>query len=203
MSFIAYAFAMAGLITNVMAQGAAPPAATGAAAVAAALAEMQASEANVMFWHYILTLCGALIAAMIIWRVVHVSVVYVRTLACLNNDKQRYFSIPSQTYSSIKKNLLYAPVFGQRHNREFRLSGAMNMGTLPTRLQLLFLASIFGTNIAFCVVSIHWDLEMEDVAQELRNRTGILAVVNMVCQGHSKWKAALTMIDPTVHHGCA
>lgn len=181
MSFITYATAMAGLVANVMAQGAPAPQATGAAAAAAAATKAQAASANMMFEHYILAVCFALAGAMLVWRVVQVSVTYVRTLACLNNDTQRYFSIPSQTYASVKKNLLYAPVFGQRHNREFHLSAAMNMGTLPTRLQLLFLASIFGTNVAFCVVSIHWDLAYTQVAQELRNRTGILAVVNMVC----------------------
>jgi hypothetical protein len=47
-------------------------------------------------------------------------------------------------------------------------------------MQLLLLTGYIGTNVAFCVVSIHWDQAFGTVASELRNRTGVLAVVNMV-----------------------
>jgi hypothetical protein len=109
-----------------------------------------------------------------------VSVRYVRLLACLTNDTQRYFAKPSQKYATFKKNLLYAPIFRKRHNREFQLSTAVNVGTLPTRFQLLFLIAYLGTNIAFCVVKIHWNQPLSIVAVEIRHRSGILAVVNMV-----------------------
>ena len=101
-------------------------------------------------------------------------------MACLNNDTQRYFVAPSQAFASFKKHLIYAPVFSKRHNREFKLSAAVNVGTLPTRLQLLFLMAYFGTNVVFCVVSITWDGAFATVCQQLMNRTGVLAVVNMV-----------------------
>jgi hypothetical protein len=114
------------------------------------------------------------------WRLVYESAKYVRHMVCLNNDTQFYFSQPSQAFASFKKNILYAPVFRKRHNREFQLSTAVNMGTLPTRLQLLFLVSYFGTNVSFCITSIHWDQPSVTVLRELRNRSGILAVVNMV-----------------------
>jgi hypothetical protein len=42
------------------------------------------------------------------------------------------------------------------------------------------LTGYFGTNVAFCVVSIDWSQSYATVAKELRNRTGILSVVNMV-----------------------
>jgi hypothetical protein len=132
------------------------------------------------FSNYMFIILGSLIAALLVWRVGTESVKYVRTLASLSNDTQRYFTVPSEKFSSFKKHILYAPIFRKRHNREFQLSSAINVGTLPTRLQLLFLMSYFGTNIAFCVVSIDWDQPLATVSKELRNRTGILAVVNMV-----------------------
>jgi hypothetical protein len=99
-------------------------------------------------------------------------------MACLNNDTQFYFTRPSEKFAAIKKHILYAPVFSKRHNREFQLSTAINVGTLPTRLQLAFLVGYLGTNVIFCVYGIQFS--GTTAAQYLRNRTGILAVVNMV-----------------------
>jgi hypothetical protein len=161
----------------------AAPAQSGTAAPAAqAAAALQAKAAiwNEDFSNYMFIILGSLIAALLVWRVGTESVKYVRTLASLSNDTQRYFTAPSEKFSSFKKHILYAPIFRKRHNREFQLSSAINVGTLPTRLQLLFLMSYFGTNIAFCVVSIDWDQPLATASRELRNRTGILAVVNMV-----------------------
>ena len=158
------------------------PTTTGAGATAAKALQQKAAVLNQNFYDYIFIICASLVVAMVVWRVGIESVKYVRTLTCLNNDTQRYFATPSKTYATLKKDLIYAPIFRKRHNREFQLSAAINVGTLPTRLQLLFLSAYFGTNVAFCVVSIDWSQTFTTVAKELRNRTGILAVVNMVSQ---------------------
>jgi hypothetical protein len=134
---------------------------------------------NQDFYNYIFFILVSLTVALGIWRVGIESVKYVRTLTCLNNQTQRYFALPSKTFAGLKRNLLYAPIFSKRHNREFQLSAAVNVGTLPTRLQLLFLVGYFGTNVAFCAASIQWSATYTTVCQQLRNRTGILAVVNM------------------------
>ena len=162
-------------------------AAGGAAAAAAKAAQIEAAALNQDFYNYIFIVLASLIVGLGIWRVGMESVKYVRTLTCLNNDTQRYFAMPSHTWALVKKNILYAPIFSKRHNREFQLSSAINVGTLPTRFQLVFLSAYFGTNVAFCVVSIQWDATFTTVCQQLRNRTGILAVVNMVscdCMNH-------------------
>ncbi|TVY23636.1 Ferric reductase transmembrane component [Lachnellula hyalina] len=156
------------------------PAATGPAAAAAAVEAAKAKAHNQDFYNYIFIVLASLIAAFTLWRVGIESVKYVRTLTCLNNDTQKYFAVPSKSWASFKKHLLYAPVFSKRHNREIQLSSAMNVGTLPTRFQLIFLLSYFGTNVIFCVYSIDWALPAASAAKELRNRTGILAVVNMI-----------------------
>lgn len=155
-------------------------AAGGAAATAAKAAQANAAALNQDFYNYIFIVLASLIVSLGIWRIGMESVKYVRTLTCLNNDTQRYFAAPSHIFAVIKKNILYAPIFRKRHNREFQLSAAVNVGTLPTRFQLFFLAGYFGTNVAFCVVSIQWGAAYTTVCQQLRNRTGILAVVNMV-----------------------
>jgi hypothetical protein len=147
--------------------------------VAAAL-QKEANDATTDFNNWLFYICGALVVTVAGYKILLESVKYVRTLACLTSDTQRYFSLPSESYAFFKKHMMYAPVFRKRHNREFQLSSAVNIGTLPTRLQLLFLVLYLSTNVAFCVVSIHWSQDFGTVANELRNRTGVLAIVNMV-----------------------
>ncbi|KFY32050.1 hypothetical protein V493_00565 [Pseudogymnoascus sp. VKM F-4281 (FW-2241)] len=142
--------------------------------------ESEALAVNKLFHNLILIICGSVALVMICWRVLIVSVRYVRLLACLTDDKQRYFSTPYKTYASLKKHLIYAPIFRKRHNREIQLSTAINMGVLPTRFQLLFLTAYLASNTAFCVIGIHWDQPYQTVVIEVRRRSGILAVVNMV-----------------------
>jgi hypothetical protein len=164
--------------------------ATLAGVATTALAATPASDANTTsngdfdnatnaFYEYLFIICASLVALLVVWRTVLESVRYVRTLTCLNNPSQRYFSNPSPWFATFKKTILYAPVFRRRHNREFQLSTAVNIGTLPTRLQLLFLSSYLATNAAFCVVSIQWKQPFAIAATDLRNRSGTLAVVNM------------------------
>ncbi len=141
---------------------------------------LDADVVNKMLSHYLLIVLGSISAALAIWRFTTVLVKYVRTVSGLNNDTQRYFALQSHKVSWFKKNIQYAPILGKRHNREFQLSGAINVGTLPTRLQLLFLLAYFATNVAFCVITIDYSGPLRQVAALVRNRTGYLAVVNMI-----------------------
>lgn len=140
----------------------------------------EADSVTNLFHKFLFIICGVVAVIFIIWRVLIVSVKYMRQLVCLTNEKQRYFQRPYKKYASLKKYLLYAPIFHKRHNREFQLSTAMNMGVLPTRFQLLALIAYVGTNIAFCLSRIHWDQPLSVVSVEIRHRSGILAVVNMI-----------------------
>lgn len=140
----------------------------------------EADNVTDLFRKFIFIICGVVAFIFVTWRILIVSVKYMRQLVCLTNEKQRYFQRPYKKYASLKKYLIYAPIFHKRHNREFQLSTAMNMGVLPTRFQLFALTAYVGTNIAFCLARIHWDQSMSVVAVEMRHRSGILAVVNMV-----------------------
>lgn len=135
---------------------------------------------NEMLSHYLLIVLGALSIALAVWRFTTLLVRYVRTVTCLHNDTQRYFAKPSENYSWFKRNVIYAPILSKRHNREFQLSSAINVGTLPTRMQLVFLVGYFATNVAFCVMTIDFSGPLGKVAALVRNRTGYLAVVNMI-----------------------
>ena len=80
----------------------------------------------------------------------------------------------------LKKNLLYAPLKNKRHNREFALSTALNVGTLPSRLHTTILASYFICNATYCLYLDYHNKPQAAVLAELRGRTGHLAMVNML-----------------------
>lgn len=135
---------------------------------------------NVLLSNYLFWTLACISAALIVWTVGTRFFRYVRHVTSLNNDTQRYHAIPSPQLSWLKRNVFYAPLFGKRHNREFQLSAATNVGTLPTRLQFVFLLGYFATNVAFCVIEIPFATSFTEAAALLRNRSGVLAVVNMV-----------------------
>ncbi|KAI0874071.1 ferric reductase like transmembrane component [Hypoxylon argillaceum] len=81
---------------------------------------------------------------------------------------------------SLKKNLIYAPLWRKRHNREIRLSSALNMGTLPSRLHFVILGLYLLSNIIY-MFYLDWSQPNRyALAAEIRGRSGTLAVVNMV-----------------------
>ncbi|KAK3078010.1 hypothetical protein LTS18_008663, partial [Coniosporium uncinatum] len=65
-------------------------------------------------------------ASFIIYQVAIHTNRYVRTIACLNNDTQRYFTETSFVFGNLKRHLVDAPLFRLRHHREFKLSSAIN-----------------------------------------------------------------------------
>ena len=128
---------------------------------------------------YLLVLTG-FVFLLLLYRVVLNVIHHTRTLACLNNNTQRYFAKPNIDWQNFKLALLYAPLFRARHKHEIRLSSALNMGTLPTRFQSMLLAAIIATNVTLCVYGIPWHGAGIDVLPVLRNRTGSIAVANLI-----------------------
>ncbi|KAL1839028.1 hypothetical protein VTJ49DRAFT_1928 [Mycothermus thermophilus] len=147
---------------------------------AAAKSSLDPDVVNEMLSHHLLLVLGVIAVMLLSYRLAMLAVRYVRTVVCLNNDTQRYFAIPNEAHAWFKRNIQYAPILRKRHNREFQLSSALNMGTLPTRLQLVFLLGYLAANVAFCVITIDWSGPLRQVAALVRNRTGYLAVVNMI-----------------------
>ncbi|KAH8708564.1 ferric reductase [Phaeosphaeriaceae sp. PMI808] len=134
---------------------------------------------NIDVQHYLGYIWWTIVAAFTLYQVVLYFVRYIRLLSCLNNDTQRYFATPNIYYAKFKKSCLDAPLFKTRHHKEFKLSAAIGMGTLPSRLQTFFLVGYFAVNVGFCVWRIDYS-SFSAGASELLSRTGILAVINMI-----------------------
>ncbi|CAM1501779.1 Fc.00g037630.m01.CDS01 [Cosmosporella sp. VM-42] len=96
-------------------------------------------------------------------------------------QRQGYWRIAQWSWMpSLKKHLIYAPLWNKRHNREFRLSSAMNVGTLPSRLQTVILLVYLASNFAY-MFALHWNNPNKFAfCAELRGRSGTLSLVNMV-----------------------
>ena len=134
---------------------------------------------NMLFSYYILIVLGAIVISIFIYRTVVRSARYIRTLTCLNNENQRYFKSPDPMYSWMKRHVLDAPLFRRRHQRQLRM-GPMEMGTLPTRFQSLLLVGIIAMNVVLCAYGIEWNGPLTTKLKHLRNRSGTLALVNMI-----------------------
>lgn len=96
-------------------------------------------------------------------------------------DKQNYWKKSQWSWMpGMKKHLIYAPLFHKRHNREFRFSTAVNVGTLPSRLHSILLFLYLGSNFTYMFI-LNWAVENKfKFCAELRGRSGTLALVNMV-----------------------
>lgn len=147
-------------------------------------AEAAASLLNDKTIKYTAVTWAAIIFCLLVYRWTLNLMHHVRQLANLNHGtssdgRQRYFSIPDETWAKIKRYLIVAPLFNRRHNREFRLSAAVNVGTLPGRMQTFWLLGYFALNITFTVWGIDWNNGDAFRSQGL-GRTGVLSVLNMI-----------------------
>ena len=113
-----------------------------------------------------------------------------RMFVYLRNDRRRVLVLTSccgqgfwrkDRYSilgPIKRHFLYAPLFGNRHSRELRITSAVNAGTLPTKPQFLVIIVYIASNIAYCL-AVPEQLTAQRFA-ELRGRCGALAAFNLI-----------------------
>lgn len=101
---------------------------------------------------------------------------HMRLLTSLNDERQHYFASRTSSWIPwLKKNVLYAPLFSRRHNKEFQISKAINVGTLPTRFQTVFLIGYVVANIVWCTFKIGYSEATTVVLSEFRNRTGVMS----------------------------
>ncbi|KAH6667530.1 putative ferric reductase transmembrane component 3 [Halenospora varia] len=99
----------------------------------------------------------------------------------LSADQQAYWAKHTRSiFWKFKKYILYAPLGRKRHNREIKLSKAGNMGTMPSRFHSILIAIFILSNLAFCCVLNYGRPNKWSIIAELRGRTGVLAVVNMI-----------------------
>ena len=138
---------------------------------------------NLLFVDAMWWMLGIMALGILAVRLVEVMLMYIRQITSLgvSGDKQHYWKFAQWAWlPSLKKNLLYAPFWKKRHNREIKVSTAVNMGTLPSRLHSIILVILLSTNLAYMFV-LDWGNEnMYSFWAEVRGRSGTLSLVNMV-----------------------
>jgi predicted ferric reductase len=116
-------------------------------------------------------------------RFVQMGNAHIRHLFTLSSTSQQQ-NYWSRDYTSfwphLKKYLLYAPLGRKRHNREIKLSEATNVGTLPSRFHAILLLLYVLSNFIYCILLDYGHKEKAALIAEVRGRTGVLAVVNMI-----------------------
>ncbi|EKV08960.1 Metalloreductase, putative [Penicillium digitatum] len=126
---------------------------------------------------------SAVAVALFCGRVAQISHAYLRQITASSADKRQqtfWAQEQSRWWSKIKKHILYAPLGKKRHNRELQLSSAVNVGTLPSRLQTILVALYFTSQVAYCFVLDYRVNKKAALLAELRGRSGVMAVLNMV-----------------------
>lgn len=117
-------------------------------------------------------------------RLAQLFVSYIRNIYCMNTtqlSQQKYYTIDHVAiWPWLKKNIIYAPLWKKRHNREFQISRAVNYGTLPGRIHTILLVLYALTNLTYCLL-LDWKTPQKGALYaELRGRSGILATVNLI-----------------------
>ncbi|KAJ9212855.1 hypothetical protein DTO166G4_5512 [Paecilomyces variotii] len=126
---------------------------------------------------YLAVIAGA-VAITLAWQAAARMSAYLRKISCLNNPTQRYFVSASTFLGPLKEHLIYAPLFGTRHNRELQLTKSLTLGTVPSRLQTLILFGVVGFNFLFLLVDL--DFSSKELWDDFRSRAGAMAVANLI-----------------------
>jgi predicted ferric reductase len=79
----------------------------------------------------------------------------------------------------MKRSLIYAPLWKNRHNKEIQLSRAITVGTLPSRYHTLLLFVYVASNLAYTAV-LDYNQSKYAIMASLRGRSGLLAVFNLI-----------------------
>jgi hypothetical protein len=107
---------------------------------------------------------------------------HLRHIYCLGatRSQQNYWSYDRNEWLPwLKRHIIYAPLGRKRHNREIQLSKAHNYGTIPGRVHTTVLAFYLISNLVFCLY-LDWQHATPKILAELRGRSGMLAVWNMM-----------------------
>jgi predicted ferric reductase len=148
-------------------------------------ADLRAWAQNWDMCKYTAWVWAVIVGIMLVYRWTTELLRHIRRIANLNHGtssdgRQKYFSIPDEKWARFKKQFIVAPLFRKRHNKEFKLSAALNVGTLPSRAQTFFLLGYFVMNIVTAALHIDWHGDTVTWLGEACDRTGTLAVLNMI-----------------------
>lgn len=129
--------------------------------------------------NYVFVIFAVAIALVLLWRIPSTWIRH-RRQKCSVNDAPSQSSTIS---AAFKKHVLYAPIFRRRKNRAMvvKPSSNINLGTLPTRLEALFILAYVGTNMLCMFNDIDYTAKTGPLLYVIRNRSGAVATANMVC----------------------
>lgn len=121
---------------------------------------------------------GGLIAILFVWKTVIRIRHRRRSKAAQQGTDQTQLCRTNRFNAALKKHLLYAPIWGNRHSREFRIL-RLHMGSLPLRLEVICLLIYLSLNIVFIVVTVDWWIsDYSERMFQLKYAAGHLAVMN-------------------------
>jgi len=126
---------------------------------------------------------GGMAVALLVIRIGTLIWAQLRLVSAMSveGEKQTYWKVNQWSWMpSLKRNLIYAPIWKKRQNREFRLANNIKMGSLPSRLQTLVLLGYLASNIAYMFM-VNWgNMNKYELCAQIRGRSGTLSVANML-----------------------
>jgi predicted ferric reductase len=140
-------------------------------------------QLNMLFKDLLWWSIGAVGFFILAVRLLEIGGHYLRLVTAMSRSaqEQSYWTMGDWLLSpKLKKRIIYAPLWKKRHNREIRLSSALNVGTLPSRLHAVLLGFFLISNIVYMFWLNYTDPNQFAVAAELRGRAGTLAAVNLL-----------------------
>ncbi|KAI1211932.1 ferric reductase like transmembrane component-domain-containing protein [Annulohypoxylon truncatum] len=140
-------------------------------------------EGNLMFRDSLWWTLGVMALILLAIRLAVIGWSQIRHVSAMSSSpaQQTYWKKTQWSWMpAFKKNLLYAPLWKKRHNREIKISSAVSIGTLPSRLHSVVLAIYLLSNVAYMFYEDWNQPNGYSLAAEIRGRSGTLSLVNMV-----------------------
>jgi hypothetical protein len=134
---------------------------------------------NEQIEHLILLVLGCMASVVLIWQITGLYIAHTRKLSSFNNSTQKYFLRTYKYWALLKKHLLYAPLFHKLHSRGIWIK-SLNLGVVPKRFHVLLLIGLVAMNAILIVIGIPFASSLDEYAGILQDRSGSMAVVNLI-----------------------
>lgn len=138
---------------------------------------------NMLFKDILCWSLGVLAMLILTLRLAQRAIAHFRHIGAmeLSGEAQTYWKTNRYpAWVKFKRHILYAPLWNKRHNREIKLSSAVNMGTIPSRFHTILLAMYIIFNASAMLALNYRRPDRYSTWAELRGRSGVLGVVNMI-----------------------
>ncbi|CAG7963025.1 unnamed protein product [Penicillium salamii] len=121
---------------------------------------------------------GGVVVILFVWQTVIRLQNRQRSKQAIKEVDQTRLSRTSRLDAAVKKHILYAPIWGSRHSREFRCF-RLHMSSIPLRLEIISLLLYLALNLIFIIVTVDWWIDDYPKKMfQLKYSAGHLAVMN-------------------------